>query len=177
MTYLRHSSRHIHQTVFKYVTDQLTVLGWMSTDPTVRPFGATSTPVLVQDVIPRESEARAGLKAGTVAVTLGRDPVSVDEELGSGFSSIAYPFFVDCFETTPGVALSLATDIRDIFMGQLPTSVRVLPVLDFSSSSAGVAVDGWNLEFDDIERLPSPDLDSWHIVHVTATLYYPRELY
>lgn len=170
MTYLRHSTRHVHHTVIKYLREQLTALNWIGSEETT-PFGAT--PVELFTVHPPEWKQDQKLQAGKVAITLGNEVMSTLEEMGGPLTSVEIPIFVDIYMDDESIALALALDVRDIFHGRLPDSVRWLPVLDFAESPP-TAVEGWTLEFDDITRVRPDDSIVWQVVKVTALTYFPE---
>src|SRR3954468_164793 len=112
-SWLRFSNRHIHATVVDYLTTQPDAWDWLKTSP---PLGAN--PITLQTYLPKESELK-DIQAGTVAVTLGDEDDAVDEEMGGPLHSQDLPIFIDIFQEQDGHALSLASDIRDIFRGRL----------------------------------------------------------
>lgn len=168
MTYLRHASRHVHHTVANHLKAQLDALGW--TDAATTPFGATPARVITTAAVVG-SQLDSKVTAGTIAVTLGDEFGPDLEELGGPFTSQEYPIFVDVFQDSSTAALTLASDIRDIFLGRVEGSKRWLPVID-QSTKAQVA--GWVLELDDVDRV-SPETAMplrWQVVKVTATAYF-----
>ena len=173
MAFLRHAGRHVHHTVANHIETQLGVLNWT----TVGNVPFDSPPVQV-----RRTSAIVGgtlgktTKAGTVAVTLGNEFASDPEELGGPLSSQEYPIFIDVFQDTEATTLALALDVKDILMGRFPNTSRFLPVID---QTTGTPVDGWKIEFDDVERV-EPDYNFalfWQVVKVTAVAYFPEVIY
>lgn len=170
MTYLRHSARHVHQTVASYLREHLTSLGWIG-PPESTPFGAT--PVRLRTSHPPEWKEESRLEAGTIAVTLGDENAALLEELGGPLSSVEHPIFVDIFMDNEAITLALALDVRDLFHGRLPGSARWLSVLDFTYDPP-TPVAGWALEFDDITRVRPETASNWQIVKTTAVTYFPE---
>lgn len=168
MTYLRHSSRHVHHTVATYLREHLTTLGWIGPSEST-PFGAT--PVELRTSHPPEWQESSRLEAGTVAVTLGDEDAAILEEMGGPLASVEHPIFVDIFMDNEAIALALALDVRDLFYGRLPGSVRSLPVRDFSYDPP-ISVVGWLLEFDDITRVRPDTASNWQVVKCTAVTYF-----
>jgi len=123
VTYLRHSTRHIHHTVVEYIREQLRELKWMTEGQT--PFGAT--PVEIITAHPKEWETTARLEAGTVAITLGDESMPDLEESGGPLYSMDVPIFIDVFSDNESITLALALDIRDILLGRLTGSTRLEP--------------------------------------------------
>lgn len=167
MSYLRHASRHVHQTVADHVKDGLTSLGWFGPDV---PFGEDpitldTTRAFIGDTLSEE------VTAGTVYVTLGREVNPDMEELGGPLASQQYPFFFDVFMTTEAVTRALACDIRDLLLGRIDGYGRGLQVTDYVT---GTPVAGMALSFDDIERV-APEHTfplHWETVHATAVLHF-----
>jgi hypothetical protein len=164
--YLRHSTRHLHKTLFDYLNTQLTELGW-TVDGNV-PFGAP--PVIMQDVLPEEWDEESLLEPGTLALTVGDEDAAANQELGGPLAAIEVPFFVDCFMDTPGTSLALALDVRDIFCGRVPGSKRVLNVTNYNNSPATQAL-GYTVEFEDVIR--QNVRKNWEVVKLTAVMYFP----
>lgn len=173
MTWLRHAGRHVHHSVANYMEQQLTALDWMTAGSV--PFGAALVSVRRTPAITGDKLAE-GITAGTVAITLGSELPSIEQELGGPLSVQEYPLFIDIFEDSDGAAVSLASDIRDIFMGRLDGTQRWLSV---TNQATGVVVPGWKVEFEDVERV-TPELTlplHWQVVKVTAAAYFPEVTY
>lgn len=170
MVYLRHSSRHVHQTVATYLREHLTALGWIG-PPESTPFGAT--PVQLRTSHPPEWNEDSRLEAGTVAVTLGDEASAMLEEMGGRLSSVEHPIFVDIFMDNEAIALALALDVRDLFYGRLPGAACALPVRDFTYDPP-TPVENWMLEFEDITRVRPDTFPNWQVVKVTAVTYFPE---
>lgn len=169
MTYLRHSSRHIHHSVADYVKAQMAALLW--TTPGSVPFDAPVVRFTTNTAIPnnRTDLARA-IEPGMVAITVGDEPDTVEEELGGELVTLELPIFFDIFMDSDATALAVANDIRDVLKGRLAGSKRVIPVVDQVTSTP---VDGWVIEFTDVERArPEHNVLHWQIVKVTATTQF-----
>lgn len=173
MTFLRHAGRHIHKTVLDYLDVQLTALKWRS--PTESPFGATPVTIVGSPVV-KGDRFDESVRPGLVAVTLGDELASSMDELGGPLAVQEYPFFIDIFGDNDSVATALATDVRDIFMGRLPGTQRFLRV---KNGATGAQVAGWQMEFEDVERVrPETTMPHhWQVVKVTATTYFPEVVY
>lgn len=171
--YLRHSSRHVHESICVYLDSLLTDLGW-TVEGSV-PFGAEPVTILRQ--LPDNwNPEEAPLENGTVAITLGDDPDARNEELGGALASMEIPIFVDIYYTEPSESVSLALDVRDIFCGRLPGSKRFLAVTNFASYPA-VEAPGYQLEFEDVTRERPTNRIGWQVVKVTAKLFFPEVVY
>jgi hypothetical protein len=170
MVFLRHASRHVHASVANYVKAGLTELNW--DDPALTPLGAPA--VRVQTTSPVAGERLAAtVSPGLVAVSLGNEFSPDPQELGGGLHMQEYPFFVDVFMGSEGECTALACDIRDMFLGRFEFAARAIPVVD---QVTGTSVDGWKIEFDDIQRITPDHTYSvhWQVVRVTASTYYPE---
>jgi len=168
MTYLRHASRHVHHTVANHLKARLDALGW--TDAATTPFGATPAKIITTSAVVG-TQLDSKVTAGTIAVTLGDEFGPDPQELGGPFTSQEYPIFVDVFQDTSTAALTLASDIRDIFLGRVAGSRRWLDVVDQSTKQP---VPGWKIELDDVDRV-SPETAMplrWQVVKVTAIAYF-----
>lgn len=174
MTFLRHAGRHIHKTVADYLSTQLGVLGWL--DAATTPFGATPVTLITRPVVMGNNLDRETVTAGLVSITLGDEQLVDMEELGGPLAAQGYPFFVDIFGDNEAVATALATDVRDIFMGRFPGTVRWLNVLD---GATGDEVPGWTMEIEDVERVRPETTQPvfWQTVKLTATTYFQEVVY
>lgn len=173
MTFLRHSSRHVHHTVAAHVEAGLAALKWTVADET--PFGA---PVVTFDrtrsaadfIVPGQKVT--GLHAGLVTISIGSEFQPDPEELGSGLVVTEIPVFVDIFQDLDAHAQGLAEDTRDIFLGrQAFWPKRFIPVVNQATSTP---VPGWTIEFDDIER-DKPEHTfalAWQVVKATAMVRF-----
>jgi hypothetical protein len=163
--YLRHSTRHLHRTIFEYLEGHLEAMGWTVSGST--PFGAPV--VTMQAELPEEWDEQSVLMPGTVALTLGDEAQALNQEMGGPLALIEVPFFVDVFMDTPGTTLALALDIRDIFCGRAPGSTRYLRVKNYNPSTP-VDAPGYTMEFDDVYR--QNQKKNWETVKITANMYF-----
>lgn len=164
--YLRHSTRHLHRTVYDYLNTELTALGWTVADSV--PFNAPV--VRMQETLPDEWDQASVLEPGTVAVTLGDENATQGQELGGPLGLIEVPIFIDCFMDTDSTALALALDVRDIFTGRIGTARRYKPVNNYNVTPE-VEATGYSVEFDDVVR--DRVKNKWHVVKLTAQMYFP----
>lgn len=172
--YLRHYSWHVHHSVFKYLEAQLDTMGWTSATASERPFGAAQ--VRLQETLPPEFDMTRTLSPGTVAVTLGSEPDTKEEELGGVLNSHDLPLFIDIFMEDEALALALANDIRDIFKGRVPGSSRLMQVIDWASPGTTPAT-GYTVEFEDVVRERPETKLNWQIVKVSAVLFFNDVIY
>lgn len=173
MAFLRHAVRHVHHTVANHIQTQLGVLNW-TTEGNV-PFDSPVVKIRRTAAI-IGGTLGAQTTAGTVAITVGTEFAPDPEELGGPLSSQEYPIFIDVFQDHESTTLALATDIKDIVLGRFPGTSRYLPVIDQGTATP---VPGWLLELDDVERV-EPEYNFalfWQVVKVTATAYFPEEIY
>lgn len=164
MTWLRHSSRHLHATVTQYLEAQLHTLGWDVTGGV--PFGAD--PVSFVEVWPQDWQSISRLASGSVSISVGDEPAVAEQELGGHLVQQDMPIFVDMYCAKASQAMALACDVRDIFLGRLPGSSRVAALKDFRTDPA-TDVPGWQIEFIDVIReVPGSLSPLWQVVKATA---------
>lgn len=163
--YLRHSTRHVHQTVLDYLTSHLDSLGW--TDPGDVPFNSPAVAIL--DGFPDEWDEVSVLDPGMLVVTVGNEDSAKEEELGGLLKSIEIPFFVDCFMDTDGVALALSCDVRDILTGRFVDSSPMQQVTNYNDYPSTPA-EGYQIEFEDVVR--ERVKNKWHVVKCSAVLLF-----
>lgn len=162
---LRHSTRHLHKSLFQYLSTALTANGWVEGDIN---FGCP--PVILEDVLPEEWDEESILKPGTMAITVGDETGALGQELGGPLAMIQIPFFVDVFMDTPGTTLALALDVRDILCGRLAGSTRY-PVLYNYNPSTPIPAAGYSVEIEDVLRQNVKK--NWEVVKFTACMYFP----
>ena len=170
VTYLRHSMRHLQQTMKLDIENHLDTLLWRTNGSV--PFG---TDAVVYRAEPLHPEEREPVQGNTVIISFGDSPDDVDEQLGGGLALTSTTMFVDCIGTSDAVALALAEDVKDWLNGRVGSRYRQL--LEFTSSSVGTPVDGWQLELRDVvrERPLSNAFRYWHVVKSTVELRFPGE--
>lgn len=172
MTWLRHSTRHVFQTLYDHVSEQLAILGWTVAGQT--PFGAPLV-TLVDKPLVDGDQIRKEAQAGMVFVTLGTELNPEEQELGGPLAIQEIPIFFDVFMDANAHAVALACDIRDILRGRIGGK----RVLDVVNQVTGVAEPGWTFELVDVERV-SPDQRfamHWQSVKVTAETTFQEEVY
>lgn len=128
MTALRFRARHVHKTLAKTIEAGLDTLGWVHT-----PINFKTTKVTFLEYQPEDASAE--IKKNTVAVTLGDEGSDEPLELGAaqgGLWAVQYPFFVDIYGVDAPIALSIASDVKDV-VADLGMYVK-----NFNDSSAGV---------------------------------------
>ncbi len=163
MAYLRHSTRHAHQSLIDYLKYRLELLNW--TDPDNVPFGSPA--VVIKSGFPDEWDTNSVLDPGMLVITVGDEAPAREAELGP-LASIEIPFFVDCFMDTDGVALALSCDVRDILTGRFAGTKASLPVYDYSDGEPFES--GYVMEFEDTER--DRVKNKWHVVKTSAIMYF-----
>lgn len=114
---LRFRYRHVHATLFNYVRSNLVELGWGNAglaegDPANATVNFGVDPMTFIDFQPDESGTQVA--AQTLAVTLGEEPPSEDQELGAGLTQVRYPVYVDIFAANQAVAIAVTSDLKDL---------------------------------------------------------------
>ena len=174
MSYLRHASRHVFHTVAARIETAIGELGWTSADEAERPFGVDR--VAVRRHTPVTGENGDGFKPYVLAITLGSEAMPEEQELGNGVSMQEYPIFCDILMPNDALAVTLASDVRDLCLGRMTGYRRAFPVIDQITQAA---VPDWRIELDDIERT-RPDVDlplAWQVVKLTAQVHFPEGLF
>lgn len=167
MAYLRHASRHIHETVYQHMSYHIGALGWTST---VTPlFGGV--PVRMQSVMPKEYDQLSKLSPGLLGVTIGDVDDDVELELGGGLTGLDIPFFFDCYMDTEASALALADDVRDILKGRVTGTSQLLTVYNHTAT-VPVAQEGWYLVLTDVQRFNPQRVLDWQVVNATYQLQW-----
>lgn len=161
---LRFRQRHVHKTCVDYIRTGLDTLGWVN--PPVN-FGTRA----VSFVEIQPDEAGVPVQPNTVAVTIGNEPEDLAEELGAGLTSCEYVLFVDVYGIDQSVAVSIASDIKDLLKN------TIIGLLDYTSNATGDATTA-EIEFDSvvidkpIVAATGPDKRYWRIVKAIARLYF-----
>jgi hypothetical protein len=163
--FLRHSTRHLHKSLFDYLEARLDDLKWTISGEV--PFGCP--PVIMQDVLPEEWDEESVLVPGTLALTIGDEARSLGQELGGPLAMIEVPFFVDVFMDTPGTTLALALDVRDILCGRTKNSTRYPTMYNYNMDPE-VQAPGFSIEIEDVFR--SNIKRNWEVVKFTAVMYF-----
>ena len=162
---LRFATRHITQTVYDFTVAGMTDLGWTGGTP---PFG--TTPVTFQSAPVSDNLDASRLQPNMIAVFPGVEPGFVDLELGGPLASQLVPFYAEIYGESSGVALSIASDIRDIWLGRRGTSV--LEVLDYTQAPP-VAVPNWYVDLGvNVERGPLQGRYNFQVVTSFAEVTY-----
>lgn len=170
MTYLRHSARHIQQTVLDRVLAGLTADGWMGPANAV-PYKAD----IVNWVPARMDEAKmlSANQGNLVACSFGTEPDDQPQELGGGVTLIQHIVYLDIIGVNDALSLAIAGDLKDRLSGLKPGTSRFEPVYDYTASPR-VVVDGWLIEFTNVQRV-RPENDDfrrlWNQITASADVY------
>ena len=122
---IRFLPRHVVQTVYDFTADTLTTLGWSGPDV---PFG--TAPVKFFSAPIRDNLEASRLEPNSVAIYSGIEQELTPIELGGGLHSQVFPMFAEVYGENTGIAMSIASDIRDTWLGRNGSSV--LNVKDYS---------------------------------------------
>ena len=167
MAYLRHATRHVHQTLSDLVRDRMDLLGWLGPEAAV-PFG--TTPAVFQ--LGRMDEAlEKQITGNLISVSFGEEPDLAELELGGALVMQQHVLFIDCLADTDAIALAMAGDIKDLLQGVAPDTSRFAPLYDYTRSPRE-ELEGYQFEFVDVARR-KPDVgyrQNWHVVLATAEL-------
>lgn len=174
MTFLRHAPRQVHHSVASYLDACLLELGWTAATTSERPFGVDRVKTSHSPAIVDGSLVK--VEAGQVSITLGDEAMPEEQELGGPLSQQDYPIFIDVLMGEYALALTLASDIRDCFLGRFEFARRSIPVTD---QLLQTPAPGWLLEFEDVERAQPDNVLPlhWQVVKVTAVATFSEARY
>lgn len=162
---LRFAPRHVTQTVYDFTVAAMNDLGWTGPTP---PFGAA--PVTFQSAPVADSQDGSRLQPNMVAIYPGVEPPPEGLELGGPLSSQLYPFFAEVYGENTGMSTSIASDIRDIWLGRRGNSV--LQVMDYSQTPPEAVV-GWYIDLGvNVERGPLQGKFNFQVVTAYAEIVY-----
>jgi hypothetical protein len=169
VTYIRHSMRHVQQTMVDRITQRLIDLDWQT--PGDVPFG--EDPVVVSTE-PLHPENREPVRGNMVIVSFGDSPDDEGEELGGGLMLTETVIFIDCIGTSDAVSLALAEDIKDWMTGRAPGTSRYCYLNDYTTSQSGVQDTTWQLELTGVirERPLNPWQSHWQILKGTVEIRF-----
>lgn len=114
---LRFRYRHVHATLFEYVRTQLIALDWgdaaqAANHPVNSAINFGAPPMTYINVQPDEGGLQ--IAPQTLAVTLGEEPPSEDQELGAGITQVPYPLYVDVYGQNQAIASAVTSDLKEI---------------------------------------------------------------
>jgi hypothetical protein len=172
MTALRFRARHVHRTVYNYVTGELAALGWP--DSAAAAGGAVvnfgSTPLTFLEFTPDDNGAKVA--ANTLVISLGDEPPAESQELGDGIRMIAYPVEIDIYGANQGIATSIASDIKTLFEN------RYMYVTDFTADPPVASQEYLEFDHEDVsisrpaQQGASDFRRYWRVVSTIAQVYY-----
>lgn len=165
---MRFRDRHVQQTIQSYLIQQLTRLGWVN-DPVN--FGGT--PMSFMEFPPDENSASGEIPYNRVAITLGNEPEELEEQLGGGLYSVAYPLYVDIYGEKYSVSRSIGGDVKDCL------TRKAIPLYDWTLADSHTPprrLPGAWIEFDSVAGPRAPagaGADGfrryWRVVQALAT--------
>lgn len=170
---MRHFSRHLQATIQNQVERHLVATGWLpdGSPGFVTLFGAQ--PVTFQRQRPDESLLKS-VTANLVTVSFGTQSDDEDEQMGGGLVAQDHSVFVDVYAENDAIALALAEDVRDLFVGRTAAG-RFFRIVDQTTATP---VLGYLGEYDEVLRAPAdrelPNV-RWQLVQATALVHMPGE--
>lgn len=165
---LRFAPRHVSQTVFDFTVGKMNTLGWSGPDV---PFGAAQVQFFSAPV--RDNLDTSRLQPNSIAIYSGVEQRAADIELGGGLQQEPFVMFAEVYGENTGIAVSIASDIRDIWMGKHGNSV--LTIKDYGQQPP-VDVSGWYLDLGiSVERGPLEGRLMFQVVASYAELVFPLE--
>jgi hypothetical protein len=166
---LRFAVRHVFQTVYDFTVDNMVALGWTDAGS---PFDAMPTRYQQFPIVGSKDDTR--LEPNMVAISIGMEEAPVDAEMGGSMRYQNVPLFAEVYGENTAVALSIASDLRDIWQGR--RGGLVLPVLDYTNDPP-TEVPGWFLELGDTARGEVEARYFYQVVRSSAVLTYNDEVY
>jgi len=166
MAYLRHSARHVQQSILDRVEAGLLADGWLG--PEV-PFGADAVVWMPRRM--SESEL-VSVTGNLVAVSFGGEDDDIPQELGGGVTLIQHVILVDVIGSDDSISLAIASDVKDRLAGLAGTS-RFEPVYNYTVTPR-TPVLGWLIEFENVQRVRPQSEDYrrlWNVVTADANVY------
>ena len=161
---MRHRQRHLHASIVRHLTAELTAAGWVNA-----PIAFGTQPVTILDYEPQEAGETPA--PNTVAISIGHQGEDRPYELGGGLSVCDYTLFVDVYGINEPIGIAIADDVKDALTDE------IIALRDFTSSSDGVETPG-QIEFEMVvvEAIPSAattlDKRTWRSVKATAVCYF-----
>ena len=134
MTYLRHATRHVQQTVLDRIRAGLVTDEWLDVANGGSPFGGNA--VLWQPGRMKESELVGITTEGSiVAPWFASEPEPVPQEIGGGLVMVSHALVIDVVGESDGVSLAITSDIMDRLTGgpgllilAVATPIGLIPV-------------------------------------------------
>lgn len=175
---LRFRYRHVHATLFAYVRTQLVELGWG--DSALAPTDSANTNINFDTLAMtfhdfQPDEAGMAVAGQTVAITMGDEPASEDQELGAGLALIRYPVYIDVYGANQALATAVTSDLKDILED------LYLPVLDYTANPPATTDELIEIWHEDVmSGRPTASLAAqdfkryWRTLHLTARVDYLR---
>lgn len=173
---LRFRYRHVHATMFDYVKTSLVGLGWgdaglPASDPANAAVNFATTPATYLEFQPDESGVK--IAVNTVAITLGDEPASEDEEMGPGLQLVRFPVFVDIYGANQAISHSIASDVKHMLENHYQQ------VMDHTVSPPAPVDEQLELDKDDVMVMkPQAALSAqdfrryWRVVKTLARVHY-----
>lgn len=164
---MRHRQRHVHASIVQYIKANLDNDGWTAT-----PANFGTTPVTVVDYQPLEAGETPAFN--TVSISMGDEGDDRVQQMGGGLHACRYTVFVDVYAEKEPIGVAITDDIK----GYL--TEEIIPLRDFTTSAAGVVVDGAEIEFElvMVEKIPTAtttlDKRTWRAVKFQAVCYFPN---
>lgn len=173
MTYLRHATRHVQQTVLDRIRAGLVTDEWLDVADGAAPFGGDQ--IRWQPRRMKESELVAITTQETiVAPWFASEPEPEPQELGGGLVMVSHALVVDVVGESDGVSLAVTSDIMDRLTGLKPDTSRFEPVYDYSAVPR-TAVVGYQIEFVNVGR-SRPEADdmkrTWNVITADVEVYF-----
>lgn len=130
------------------------------------PYGALA-PITFVEMRPDPKLEPIG--KNVVALSAGRMPDDVDQEMGGNLQQTTHTFFIDIYAESASIARVLAADVRSIFTGRAPGCSRMLMLPNYATSGEPY-LPGHLVEFEDVDSDFPEGLGQthWAVVKLSA---------
>ena len=162
-------ARLIKDNFFNYIHDCLDNLNWLDENRQHLPVTVRATPVEDNEEINRN-----------IVSVVEEDLFSVPQELGSKFNEHIWTFFIDIYAESHAVGLHLATDIRDILQGRMPSVGAITDNFTVYDLSQSTPTELFKCEIEDVtmdrnRSYTKPFRKYWWIIGCNVLDYYGDE--
>lgn len=161
--------RMIQDNLVAYIKQGMADLDWFNPARNHDPIDVRSEPV------DWDVEALPNI----VAVTMEHSS-EIESEMGSNLTENRWEFYVDVYCESQSLAIHLATDIRDLLRGKMPSigfNKPVLEVFDLTQATPSMifTCDIEDLDMDKARMANKPYQSSWWVINFTVVDEYGNQ--
>jgi hypothetical protein len=161
-------ARLIHDSIFNYVKDGLTVLGW-----TGNPAPRRYVPI---NFIAQTPNLEAEVPLNTLALS-DENVTDQSAEIGSQFAEHTRNFYLDFFAESDAIGKHLIGDLRDLLEGRMPSLGYLgpeIPVFDYTQATPSQIfyVELTSLRVDRAHNWAQRWLQHWYSISFSVVDWY-----